>query len=444
MAGFKNLETSTTYAIRGFFEYLYKLIPDEYRIHYINDEATDCYREFFDQELSFENRLHYKIAKLPFKERKTPWIAIMWNTDGLFPSDENYRRYDVKFAATDDESLPKKGKACLAKMPITLSVVSNSMTALMEFEEVYLLNVRPDDMALSTRHPILDEFSINIMNGAAPTNITKMPRSEGTLCYAMASVILQFPIVGVPKDQQIIRTIRADFRNYDTKEPMFDSKMIIIGGDITPEGPTEPDSSVTDLLYHSISEKITGFNDGQHGYIKTYKTIPLRHSDNYEVSVEVDPTINNLPDGSVDFSIMYNFNNSSISPANLQRLIDGGFIKHVGNNYYMSPRVSVNVPTEKYIIKLSHRPSEDQYGLYMGEFTYASYNTNGNPIDTKTTVCLEPNDEDLYVDYNTANPNEWHVAGIYTLNNSYIRVNGDILWELREEVDEKHIPTVED
>lgn len=215
MTSFQNLDTSSSYAIKGFFRYLYDFIPYNYRIHYQVDEATDCFREFFDQDLSFENRLHYKLAKLPFKDRKTPWVAIMWNVEGLQPSDENFRRYDVKLKAKDDKSLPRKGKACLVKMPIVMSVVSNSMTALMEFEEVFLLNVRPEDMALSAEHPLLEEFTVNIMSNAI-TNMVKMPRTEGTLCYALVSANLQFPIIGAVSDNYIIRTINT---NYHSKEP---------------------------------------------------------------------------------------------------------------------------------------------------------------------------------------------------------------------------------
>lgn len=211
MTDFKNLNTSTEYAVRGFYKYIYKFIPCKYRIHYDLSEAVSCMGEFYDQDLTFENRLKYKATSLPYQDRQAPWIALMWNTEGLQPADNHFRRYDVKIKIEDRIH---GAKSCYVKMPMNIAIVSNSKTALDEFQEVFLLNVRPDDSAIAVEHPILEDFNVNIMDFNMTSSV-KLPRNEGTLSMAVASTILQFPIIGcVDTETGIIQAINVFIKNF--------------------------------------------------------------------------------------------------------------------------------------------------------------------------------------------------------------------------------------
>lgn len=210
MTDFKNLNTSTEYAVRGFYNLVYSFIPDEYRLKYSKEEKVITPREFYDQDLTIENRLKYRATSIPTVERKSPWIAIMWNSEGLQPAENHFRRMDVKFRYKDQDH---KAKGCYVRLPMTMGIVSNSRTALDEFQEVFLLNMRPDDWAIAVEHPLIEDFSVNIMDFNF-TSTTKLARTDGTLAMTMAQVYLQFPIIGcVDLNTGIILTINTYLHN---------------------------------------------------------------------------------------------------------------------------------------------------------------------------------------------------------------------------------------
>lgn len=210
MTDFKDLNTSTEYAVSAFFDTVYHYIPEEYRLSYSREEAVITPREFFDQELTIENRLKYRATSIPNVERRSPWVAIMWNSEGLQPADNHFRRFDLKIPINDKWY---KGKGCYVKLPINIGVVSNSRTALDEFQEVFLLNIRPDDWAITAKHPIISDFTVNIMDFNF-TSITKLARTDGTLSMTMGTAYLQYPIVGcVDTNTGIIRLINTYIRN---------------------------------------------------------------------------------------------------------------------------------------------------------------------------------------------------------------------------------------
>lgn len=210
MTDLKNLQTSTEYAVRGFYKYLYQFIPCKIRLHYDLEEAVSSMGAFFDQELTFENRLKYKATSIKYPDRKDPWLALVWNKEGLQPADNHFRRYDIRL---DIKDKPYKAKSCFVKVPMNIAVISNSMTALDEFQEVFLLNVRPDDCAISATHPIIQDFNVNIMDFNM-TNSMKLPRQEGTLGMVIITVILQFPVVGcIDESTGIIQAINVFIRN---------------------------------------------------------------------------------------------------------------------------------------------------------------------------------------------------------------------------------------
>lgn len=215
MTDFKNLHTSSDYAIQGFYKHVYSFIPYEFRLHYEDSEiveAVDCQKEFYDQELTVENRLKYKATKIKYIDRSTPWIAVMWNSEGTRPADNHFRKYDVKIPTENGRFIT--GKACYVRRRMNLGIVSNSMTALDEFQEVFWLNVRPDDYAISVKHPIIEDFNVNIMDFDF-SSTTKLPRTDGTLCMTMAVADIQYPIVGsVDTQTGIIQTISTNIINY--------------------------------------------------------------------------------------------------------------------------------------------------------------------------------------------------------------------------------------
>ena len=214
MTDFNNLNTSTGYALRGLFDHIYNYIPEEYRLQYSKEEAVITPREFFDQELTIENRLKYRASSIPMIERKSPWVALMWNSEGLQPADNHFRRLDTKFHYRDKWH---RAKGCFVRLPIVLGVVSNSRTALDEFQEVFLLNLRPDDWAISAKHPLIQDFTVNIMDFNF-SSTTKLARTDGTLCMTMATLNVQFPIVGcVDTNTGIIQTINVYIRNMTSK-----------------------------------------------------------------------------------------------------------------------------------------------------------------------------------------------------------------------------------
>lgn len=220
MTDFRNLETSTEYAIRGFYNYIYSFIPEEYRIQYKHNEAVDCCREFYDQELTVENRFKYKATKIEYVDRAKPWVAIMWNSEGLLPADNHFRKFPIKLPTDDGRYF--KGCACYMKKNINLGIVSNSITALDEFQEVFWLNVRPDDCTISAKHPLIEEFNVNIMDFAF-SSTTKLPRNDGTLAMTMGIVPIQFPVVGcIDTNTGIIKTINTYIKDLDTKINLTD------------------------------------------------------------------------------------------------------------------------------------------------------------------------------------------------------------------------------
>lgn len=208
----KNLTTTSQYAISSFYEHIYNFIPEEYRIPYKQNEAVDCQREFYDPELTVDNRLRYKATKIEYVARSTPWIAIMWNSEGMQPADNHFRSMDVRIK--NEDGTFNSGKACFVKRQMNIGVVSNSLTALDEFQEVFWLNVRPDDCTITAPHPYIEDFNVNIMDGINFSSVTKLPRNEGTLCMTMGVTNIQYPIVGcVDNNTGIIRTIRTNIRN---------------------------------------------------------------------------------------------------------------------------------------------------------------------------------------------------------------------------------------
>lgn len=218
MTDFKKLTTSTEYAVRGFYDLVYSYIPEQYRLRYSKEEAVITPREFYDQDLTIENRLKYRATSIPTIERKSPWIAIMWNSEGLQPA-ENFRRLDVKYQV-DNKWHAAKG--CFVRLPMTIGVVSNSKTALDEFQEVFLLNMRPDDWTITAEHPYLSKFTVNIMDfGFSST--TKLARTDGTLAMTMATTYLQFPIIGcIDPNTGIIGTINAFMRSLENHAELED------------------------------------------------------------------------------------------------------------------------------------------------------------------------------------------------------------------------------
>lgn len=214
MTDFKNLKTTTEYAIAGFYDHIYEYIPDEYRLQYTKDESVITPREFYDQELTIENRLKYRATSIPMVERKSPWVAIMWNSEGLQQADNHFRLQDVKFKL--DETW-HRGKSCFVRLPMTMGIVSNSRTALDEFQEVFLLNIRPNDWTITAKHPLIENFTVNIMDFNF-TSTTKLARTDGTLAMTMATVNIQYPIVGCTDNNTgIIKTINVYVRNMASK-----------------------------------------------------------------------------------------------------------------------------------------------------------------------------------------------------------------------------------
>ena len=191
---FKNIQTTTEISLRAVFAHLYTYIPDKYRLQYRPEEVTKHIKEFYDPELTLDDRMTYKIARVPYEDRKEPWVALMWNTEGLNKSQEMFRRMDTAIF-NQDEIRARTMKIRRVSTQVNLGFVSNSLTAMLELQEVLLLDFEDLDHITAKGHSVLGDYEVNILS-VTPGTLFKLPRNKGTLCTYTMGVVLDYPIVG--------------------------------------------------------------------------------------------------------------------------------------------------------------------------------------------------------------------------------------------------------
>lgn len=149
---------------------------------------------FFDPELNFENRLHYKLAGISYPKRKHPWFIITWNCgNGILKSTLTNRRFDtrpVQTLAGDDVKFDFMD----TEMDLTLCFTSNSMQALFALQE-YIRISRREKACVDTRpHSILGSFPVSL--NLIDTAISKLERTKSTLCTLTMSLKIDYVIIG--------------------------------------------------------------------------------------------------------------------------------------------------------------------------------------------------------------------------------------------------------
>lgn len=234
----KNFEGTTTYAIEAVYREYWSLIPDRYKIMEVaqhQDPKTtkhpltekDLHKEgkekdpiiqktsdteytkyvgrlqddtkyfnldpFFDPELTFENRLHYKLAAVDYPQRSHPWFIITWNFGGGVLNSSLTRRRFMTGRATTPQGEPVVFDFMNTELDITMCVTSNTLQGLMELQEVIKIGKREKCTVDAKHHSIIDKFpvSLDIIDGV----INKVSRQTGTLCTLVMVVKLQYPLI---------------------------------------------------------------------------------------------------------------------------------------------------------------------------------------------------------------------------------------------------------
>lgn len=287
----RDFEGTTTYAIEAVYREYWNLIPDKYRIseklqrwdyedryidptdtenaynhnpktsqkplkykdvkkhddEYGNDDEYDRYMgalndadqyfdvmPFYDPELNFDNRLHYKIVGIDYPKRSHPWFVITWNHgSGVLNSEITRRLFGSKVDKTPGGETVKFN-FINANMDLTLAVYSNSMQGLMELQENILVNQREKQCVYTRKHSVLGEFpvSLNIISA----NTTKFSRDRGTLCMATLVLKMDWPVIGnvIFRPVGVIEKIHSDVKKIaiENEEP---SQALVLSYDVIEE-----------------------------------------------------------------------------------------------------------------------------------------------------------------------------------------------------------------
>lgn len=190
----KTFETTSTLAIEAVYMYFWNFIPQKYKLPEDDERVKDLY-PFYDPELSFDNRLHYKLSNISYPNRSKPWFIITWNTEqGLVRSSLTQRRFQGAVAETEKYGKVRY-KFINAELIINFGICSNTMQGLFELQENLILQNREKMVVLTKPHSILGKFpiSLNIMD----TTQSKLTRDKGTLCYLFLNCKVDYPIVGM-------------------------------------------------------------------------------------------------------------------------------------------------------------------------------------------------------------------------------------------------------
>lgn len=260
----KNLETTSTLAIEAVYRYYWNLIPEKYKLFekpqrpreglnpldfprentckikpltykdveqkqnptndLLDDYTIYCQnlqketkfnlQPFFDPQLDFENRLHYKLAGVNYPDRKNPWFIITWNcNNGILKSNLSNRRFDT---ATIETSTGEKVKCDFinTELDITLCFNSNDLQALFELQELIRI-IQREKMAVETRpHTILGKIPISL-DTIDTGNIAKATRDKSTLCSLTLTIRVDYPIIGNIQSADAIGIIKEFHTEYD-------------------------------------------------------------------------------------------------------------------------------------------------------------------------------------------------------------------------------------
>ena len=243
----KDFETTTTYAIQAVYTEYWNIIPEKYRLmekaqvqlpnpdeyaeqqqqHKGKKETPLTYKKveqeeykdndlytnyckmlnsgnwfditpFYDPQLDFENRLHYKLAGVDFPNRQKPWFIITWNFgNGILKSSLTRRRFESAVDKTpggEDVMFDFMN----TEMDLTLAIYSNTLQGLIELQENIMINRREKFCVDTQIHSVLGSFPVSV--DTIESTITKLPRDKGTLCVLTLNLKVDYPIIGNIRD----------------------------------------------------------------------------------------------------------------------------------------------------------------------------------------------------------------------------------------------------
>lgn len=206
---------------------------DDYYNHYCDMLNSGQYFDlmpFFDPQLDFENRLHYKLSGIDYPSRQQPWFIITWNFgNGILKSSLTRRRFETCSDYTPGGE-KVKFNFINADMDLTFAIYSNSLQGLFELQENIIVGKREKCVVNTLTHSILGSFPVSL--DTIDSTLSKLPRDKGTLCVLTLNLKIDYPIIGNVQytDGGIIEEIHLE----------LDSKNIIKGdswnslNDITP------------------------------------------------------------------------------------------------------------------------------------------------------------------------------------------------------------------
>lgn len=218
----KDIESTSGYAIQAVYDKYWDLVPKNYRLPDMTKIGFDI-RPYYDPELTFENRTQYKLTKVKYPERTDPWIIATWNTEqGVQKSELSNRRMKTMYTQNPDDEGFSDYRFSNAYMTLNMCFYSNSLMALLAFQENYQLKIREKDYAIAHGHSVLKDFSValNTIN----TNMVKLPRDKGTICYLFFQVTIDYPIIGYSSDAYLIERITLD--TYGSKNDLLTKDII--------------------------------------------------------------------------------------------------------------------------------------------------------------------------------------------------------------------------
>lgn len=217
---FKNLNTTSELALGALFKYIWHYIPEKYRLRYDEAEVVETLWQFYDPDLDFQNRGNYRVAKVPYSERKTSWITFMWNIDSVQKTNEQDRVFKTYYL-NDEHNRTYSLVAGWTALPVTLGVVSNDPVALLEFQEVLTLGIREKEAPeIEDEHPMLGKFVTNIMS-INFNGMSKVSKETGTMLLLYCNVLLQYIIAGFMSETGIIKSIRTNYRDFEKERIRF-------------------------------------------------------------------------------------------------------------------------------------------------------------------------------------------------------------------------------
>ena len=180
---------------------------------YVEDLSKDQFFDFYpfyDPELNFENRLHYKLIGVPYPQRSFPWFVITWNCgNGLLRSSLTRRRFESAVIETPSgENV--QFDFINTDLDLTMAIYCNTMQGLFELQENIVVGRREKFVVDTRPHSIIGSFPVSV--DTIDSTITKMDRQKGTLCQLQLNLKVDYPVIGNvrPVVGGIIKEIHAE------------------------------------------------------------------------------------------------------------------------------------------------------------------------------------------------------------------------------------------